>query len=72
MFCDLDSARPVHLHRIIQFYSHVLPSLVLFFKEASALKIIKKMVSTKVPSKRVCNWTHRENRLAVCSLHGPY
>ena len=49
MFSDLDSARPVHLHRIIQVYSHIIPSLVFFFREASALKIIKKMVSTKVP-----------------------
>lgn len=50
MFSDLDSARPVHLHRVFQVYGHIIPSLVFFFREVSALKIIKKMVSTKVPS----------------------
>lgn len=50
MFYNLDSARSVYLHRIIQIYSHIIPSLVFFFAEASVLKVVSKMVSTKVPA----------------------
>lgn len=50
MFSDLGLARPVSLHRIIQVYSHIIPSLVFLFRKASALKVIKKMISTKVPA----------------------
>lgn len=49
MFCDLSSVRPVLLYNITPVYRHILPSLVFFFREASVLKTVKKMVSTKVP-----------------------
>ena len=49
MFCDLASVIPVLLHNITPVYRHILPSLVFFFREASVLKTIKKIVPTKVP-----------------------
>lgn len=47
MFCDLASVRVVLPYNTTQVYTYILS--LLFFRDPSILKAMKKMVSTKVP-----------------------
>lgn len=49
MFCAIASVTVVLLYNTTQVYRYSLFSLVFFFRDPSALKAMKKMVSAKVP-----------------------